>query len=211
MSEPDRPRVAEDIGKKSWLPWSCAIAAIFVVAVLVALKAPEWRRRMELARIERRGDLAFQRGEHRSPETCWRFVLQERPDAASARNKLVVLYMKEGRFGEARSLLESGIRRNPATTSFHYNFALLLVAEGDLHGALRSLAQVQRMNPGHGEVHFLKGVIYEKLGSDELARKEFVQELNIDPAKLAAWARLVKSWPAPGPDNAPEVFGKRTR
>ena len=210
MSGQGCAKPAAGVSRRRWLPWSCAIAAI-VVAVLVAVRAPEWGRRMELARIERRGDLAFQRGETRSPETCWRFVLQERPDAASARNKLAVLYMKEGRLEQARSMLEAGIRRNPATASFHYNFALLLIAEGDLDGALRSLGQVERMNPGHGDVHFLKGVIYEKLGSDELARKEFIQELNVDPAKLAAWARLVKSWPAPGPDNAPEVFGTRTR
>ena len=62
--------------------------------------------------------------------------------------------------------------------------------EGDYPDALASLSEVERISPGHAKVHFLKGVIYDKLGLDELARKEFVEELNLDPATPAAWARL---------------------
>lgn len=168
----------------------------------------ELGRRMRLAAVERDGDRAFQVGRMNEAEASWRLVLQSAVRRMSARNKLAILCMKEARFAEARSLLEDGIHQDPATSSFHYNMALLLNMEGDLHGSLESLAEVERLSPGHADVHFLKGVIYQGLGLEEMARKEFVEELNVDPATPAAWARLAKSSPEPGVKGNGKAVGK---
>ncbi len=161
-----------------------------------------------MASIERRGDLYFQNGNVRSSEVCWQLVLDEHPHSVSARNKLAVLYMKEGRLGDARKLLEQGVRESPKTVSYQFNLALLCHMEGDFPGALSFLERVERMNAGHGYVHLLRGAIYEQMGQDERARKEFIQELNIDPALPAVWARIADLSGRPGIGRKDEVSGK---
>lgn len=187
--------------KRFW--WALGITLIlFLLTLVVERKVPEWGRKAALAETERRGDLCFQKGKTKAAEGCWRPVLQELPGAVSVRNKLAVLWMNGGRFKDAREILEEGIRKAPETASFHYNIGLLCYMEGDYRNALASLSEVERISPGHAKVHFLKGVIYDELGLDELARKEFIKELNLDPATTAAWARLgafsSRTWKIPG-------------
>ena len=190
------------------LRWVWAAAALLLVVLAVARKGPEWRRSMALASVERQGDLYFQQGDIERSEACWREVLRERAESPSARNKLAVLCMKEGRFTEARRLLEEGIRTFSAqTVSFHFNLALLQYMEGDFHGALASLAEVERIHPGHGDVYFLKGVIYEQLGLDELAQEAFIEQLNVDPATPAAWSRVLDLSPDHADAGSGKVFG----
>lgn len=187
---------------------TAVVVILLLITCVVTRKAPRWARNHELAVIERRGDRAFQEANNATSESCWRLVLEERPDSTSARNKLAILCMKENRFAEARKLLREGIRRAPKTVSFRFNLGQLHYMTGDFRGALSSLGEVEQLNPGHGNVHFLKGVIYERLGEEELARKEFVKELNNDPATLAAWARLAESTLASGAISAGRVSVK---
>jgi len=167
-------------------------AALVLAALACAATAPAWRGLARRAALERAGDLHFQRGENAEAEAAWRAVLSQRPDSVSTRNKLAVLCMKEGRYDEAARLLDEGIRARPKAVSFRFNRALLCHMRGDLGGALAFLEQVERMSPGHGDVHFFKGVIYEKLGRADLAEREFIKQLNVDPATPAAWARVLK-------------------
>jgi Flp pilus assembly protein TadD len=172
-------------------PWAAVACACLLVGVVwVRARRPESRERRALRRLERRGDLSFQAGRSAEAEAHWVRVLEADPDAAAARNKLAVLCINGGRPDEAGQLLEEGIRRAPGNAAFHYNLGLLRATSGDYPAALESLRRVERLNPGHGRIHLLMGMIYEKMGLEDEARREFVAELNVDPATPAAWAGL---------------------
>ena len=168
-----------------------AAAGLTLAAAVALLMAdPRLRRAVALSRTEREGDLLFQKGDLAGAEACWRPVLAARPLAESARNKLAVVCIQQDRFEEARALLDDGIRRQPSVTSYHFNLGLLRHMEGDPAGALQALARVEALNPGHGDLHYLKGLAYERLGESGKANAEFVKQLNVDPATPRAWARL---------------------
>lgn len=174
-----------------------AVSAAVLLGLLAVWKAPDWKRRMRLAAIERRGDLAFQNGDLELSERCWQQVLGTNPRSAGALNKLAVLRMNACQYTKAKRLLEEGVRRIPGEASFRYNLGLLCYMEGSLDEALAHLDEVERMNPGHGHVHFLKGMIWTRLGKAEAAKKEFIRQLNVDPATPAAWAQVTDVSPEP--------------
>lgn len=175
----------------------CGVLALAAVRV-----APRLGGEFALGCEERRGDACFRNGEFQEAETCWHRILTARPGLKSVRNKLAVICMRGGRYDEAGVLLREGLAQAPKESSFHYNLALLAYMQDDFDGALRSLATVQTINPHHGEVHYMKGVIFEAQGRHELAQQEFVRELNVDPATPEAWVRLgvlppgsrIRSW-----------------
>ena len=169
--------------------WLLVAVALVLGAVSLRL-LPEMRAHAAQCRAERKGDICFQGGAFNRAGEIWSGLLDENPGAVSVRNKLAVLCMREGRFEDARAVLADGIRQDPETVSFRFNLALLAYMEGDCGGALAALSEVERLSPAQADVHHLKALVYERMGQGELARQEFVKELNIDPATPAAWARV---------------------
>jgi len=174
---------------RRWYWWGGLGVALLALSSFFYYVAPRIGKLAALSEIEREGDVAFQRNDDPGAEVRWRFVLGEMPRRMSVRNKLAVLEMRSGRYEKARALLEQGIELSPETPSYHFNLAVLDTMQGDLRGALASLDRVEALNPMQADVHFLKGVIYERLGRPEQAQKEFIKQLNCDPDTPAVWAR----------------------
>ena len=170
--------------------WLLVAVALVLGAVSLRL-LPEMRAHAAQCRAERKGDICFQGGAFNRAGEIWSGLLDENPGAVSVRNKLAVLCMNSTRFAEAAELLATGIRLQPETYSFHYNMGLLRYMEGRFDDALASLSEVERLCPGHGEVHYLKGMIYKQQGLTEEAEREFIKELNLDPATPQAWSQVI--------------------
>ena len=197
-----RPRVPQATRTAAGRPGRLLLASLplAALAALVAARAlPRGAVRHALADLERRGDLCFQAGRSPQAEALWERVLNERPGAAGARNKLAVLRMRDARFADAAALLNAGIARAPRQVSFHFNLALVHFMQRDWDRALADLDTVEALHPEHGHLHFLRGMILDELGRHDDARREFVEALNSDPATPAAWERLQRSGPLAGP------------
>ena len=167
------------------------VIVALALGVLSVMLLPGMRQHAAQSRAERQGDMLFQDGAFERAGEIWRAILAERPEAVSVRNKLAVLFMNSGRFEEAAALLSTGIELMPKAYSFHYNMGLLSYMGGRHDDALVSLSEVERLCPGHGEVHYLKGMIYKEQGLTEEAEREFIKELNVDPATPQAWSQVV--------------------
>ena len=193
-----------------WFWWGALAVTLLLPAGGFYVVAPRVGELAALSEIERAGDLAFQRNDDSGADVRWRFVLGERPGRMSVRNKLAVLEMRSGRYEKARALLEKGIELSPEIPSYHFNLAVLDTMKGDLHGALASLDRVESLNPMQADVHFLKGVIYERLGQREQAQKEFIKQLNCDPDTPAVWARAA-DFPLSGASRGEEEVSTACR
>lgn len=192
MNQPeDKPARAIGPGAPGRAPrwWLLALLALSVLLGIARI-LPQVRENARLARHEHAGDEHFRKGEGAAAEARWRAVLDARPRAPGTRNKLAIVCMQQERFDEARDLLREGLRLRPRETSFRYNLALLACMEQDFDTALTTLDAVEKTNPGHGRLHYLKGVILEAQGKHDLAQEEFVKELNSDPATPQAWIKL---------------------
>ena len=170
--------------------WITAAGLLLALAAGAARLAPAFGRNLALDGLERRGDLCFQRGAAAEAEALWQVVLSETPRSVSARNKLAILKMQKGALTEAQQILAAGVAMLPKEASFQYNLALVHHMRRDWPAALAALAVLERLNPDHNRMHYLKGVVLDELGQHDLAAKEFVKELNVNPAALGAWARL---------------------
>jgi len=183
--------------KRKSFPWIGLAVLSVLLAVLLAQLIPEWRRMAALSRVETRGDRLFQDGQGAEAAACWRNVLARNPRSYTARNKLAIWHINEGRFEKAEKMLKEGLADRPRELSYLYNLGLLHFMQGRYQEALALLETVADINPMHGEVHFLKGTIYEKLGRKDLAAAEFIKELNVDPATPEAWRKVVAVNTAP--------------
>jgi tetratricopeptide (TPR) repeat protein len=166
-------------------------SGVLALGVLFLLALPELQSGWALARLEAKGDRCFRAGEADCAEEVWREILAADPDRASARNRLVILYLNESRFEEAEKLLQNGIARSPRITSFQYNLGLLYYMQQRHDEALACLDEVLERSPMHSEVHFLKGAIFQQMGREDEARAEFIRELNVDPVTPEAWAEVL--------------------
>jgi len=59
--------------------------------------------------------------------------------------------------------------------------------------ALKNLNYVEMLEPNYANVHYLRGVIYERMGLKKEANQEYIKEVNINPRSIHAWRKLKKN------------------
>lgn len=80
-------------------------------------------------------------------ENDYRLALLQDPDFTSALYNLAILRRQAGATDEAIALYRHLIEVDPNNASGHFNLGLALVANGDLEGGKKELAEGVRLNP----------------------------------------------------------------
>jgi Flp pilus assembly protein TadD len=75
------------------------------------------------------GDLLLHLGDHKGAETRLQQALQLEPNLALANSSLGMLRVRQGKFSEARSLLQKAVAANSQNYLVHYNYANALSLE----------------------------------------------------------------------------------
>jgi Flp pilus assembly protein TadD len=105
---------------------------------------------------------------------------QKGASAASLR-QLAIAYEQLNRLPDARKTLERVAAQDPANPQHLYELSRIAYLSHDLEGCLGYLAHIRDLTPNDPRVHFLFGLVTDKLELPIEARKSLEKALAIDP------------------------------
>ena len=116
-----------------------------------------------------------------------------RPDLADRAASLASLLQLAELPGPARRLLTVGLARCPDHPVVLHNLGNALLADGDLHGALRRFEAAARANPAAAPPLVNAGTCLFRLGRFEEAAAAFAGATRRDDRNFQAWANLAEA------------------
>jgi predicted AlkP superfamily phosphohydrolase/phosphomutase/Flp pilus assembly protein TadD len=119
-------------------------------------------------------------------------AISMRPAFYSAYNNLAVCYGKLGRLEEAEEALLKTIELKPDDYYAMNNLAVTFVKTGRMKDAREMAERAVRTEPGYVNGRITLGSVYAMSGEWELAEKEFLKALEIDPEAPGAASNLQK-------------------
>lgn len=100
----------------------------------------------------------------------------------TAEYKRTLALCEKGRYAEAKKNLEGLIQKNSTQSEYHRIYGQILSDEGDQDGAINSLIDALRWNPGNGFALLMMGNIFAKFKNDvPTAMKYYDQALKVNP------------------------------
>ena len=96
--------------------------------------------------------------------------------------KKVISFCEQGRFSEAKPILNNLISMNPSISEYHRIMGQILSEEGNQEDAINCLIEALRWDPKNGWALLMMGNIFSKYRSDlPTARKYYNQALVSNP------------------------------
>jgi hypothetical protein len=112
--------------------------------------------------------------------------VEESPRHAGALSLLANLALADGRYDEARRLLERGLALSPGLGRAHERLGRIALEQGRPREALLAFERERRLHPGTRGVALLIGSAWKRLGDTGRAREWYRRELAADPANAEA-------------------------
>jgi lipoprotein NlpI len=98
-----------------------------------------------------------------------------------SRVSLAVVFLRQGRVGEAGELLRAAIASDPKNHLAHYYYAEVLRLRREFEEALKSYQQAALLRPDSARTYADLGYTYLRLGREEEALQAFGQAARLDP------------------------------
>ncbi len=136
-----------------------------------------------------KGDELFAAGDADGAVNMWKEALAYRRNT-ELYEKIIMAQIVKNDLDQAEKWTVEGLTYFPNNVNLLFNNALVKFHKRDFTGAADGLNKVLDANGYYPNAHFLKGLIYEEQGDKTSARKEFVDEVNINPGSKAAWQKL---------------------
>ena len=150
-----------------------------------------------VGRIDREGMQHFSAGRLTEAMAAWEKGLEKFPDSGKLTYRVGTALAVKKEFAKAERYLERAVGLSPKDPEARKELALCYFQDGRLDDAERELRAVLRDADWFPEAHFFLGLIYEKRGQREPALREYVKELNVNPACTYAWAKI-HTWDGTG-------------
>jgi tetratricopeptide (TPR) repeat protein len=119
----------------------------------------------------------------------WTESLQIKKDPLTY-EKIVVSLIIKNKLNEAKKYALSGLTCFNDYDNLLFNLGLIEFYLGEYEEAMKKLDNLLVKNKYYPNAHYLKGLIYEKLGKFYEAKKEFIEEINVNPGSRKSWEKL---------------------
>jgi len=172
--------------------WAITIL-FFCSLVVLSLVIQAYNR--EFAPVVKYDKLAIQsyrQGNYEQAIENWKKVLEINPRDRKTLNKIGMAYLESEQIDKAVQFYADCSKAHPKDLDLRYNLALSYFRQGKLEQGWQELEKIQQLNRLFPQLHYLRGLIYEKKGDFAQAKKEFIKEININPDCLGAWYKLKK-------------------
>jgi protein O-mannosyl-transferase len=118
---------------------------------------------------------------YRDAETCFRAVIAQNPDSATAHNNLGGALLKRGSLDEAIAHCRKAVELEPGSSFAHFSLALALLQKGEEEEAITHLRKVLDVKPDHADACFALAKVLANRGQTEDAIDLYERALKIDP------------------------------
>ncbi len=95
-----------------------------------------------------------------------------------------------GKFNDAEKWCSKALTIFPQYVIFKFYISLIKFYKGNYKESLVLSKNVLKIDDDYSNIHFLRGLDFEKLGDASKAKKEFIKEINDNPTNTFAWAEL---------------------
>jgi tetratricopeptide (TPR) repeat protein len=112
------------------------------------------------------------------------------PANRDVRNRLTEAYTARRRYGEAQSLLDAELKKNPKAVELLLQRGLVRTLVADLPGAEKDLRRVLELEPDSAAAHVALARIFEARGETLRQRQELAEALRVQPPMLSARVAL---------------------
>lgn len=140
-------------------------------------------------KLTREGDRYFSAGEIDKAIEVWIKALDYK-QKAELYEKVVMAYIIKDQLPDAERWVLKGLTYFPNNVNLFFDLGLINFYNENFKEARRNLDRVLEMNGYYRDVHFLKGLMYEKEGNRDAAKKEYVKEINVNPGSRKAWKKI---------------------
>lgn len=140
-------------------------------------------------KLTREGDRYFSAGEIDKAIEVWIKALDYK-QKAELYEKVVMAYIIKNQLPDAERWVLKGLTYFPNNVNLFFDLGLINFYNENFKEARRNLDRVLEMNGYYRDVHFLKGLMYEKEGNRYAAKKEYVKEINVNPGSRKAWKKI---------------------
>lgn len=134
----------------------------------------------------------YRQGKYEEAIREWEKVLEIDPEDSKTMNKIGMAYLESEQFDKAAQFYAVFCKICPHDLNLRYNLALTYFKQDRLQECGEELDKVQQANSLFPQVHYLRGLVYEKGGEVAQAEKEFIKEINMNPDCLGAWYKVKK-------------------
>ncbi|MCS7179841.1 MAG: hypothetical protein NZ891_00600 [bacterium] len=104
--------------------------------------------------------------------------------------KIIALLIIKNDLKEAKKYTTEGLTYFPNNDNLLFNLGLLQFYLEEYDESLKTLGKLMEKNKYYPNVHYISGLIYEKKGDFESAKREFIEEVNINPGSKKAWMKI---------------------
>ncbi|MCM8772438.1 MAG: tetratricopeptide repeat protein [candidate division WOR-3 bacterium] len=104
--------------------------------------------------------------------------------------KIVASFIIKNDFENAKKYAKTGLTYFNKNDNLLFNLGLAQFFLGEYDDSLKTMDQLIRQNRYYPDAHYLKGMIYEKKGYSEEAKREYIEELNVNPGSKKAWRKI---------------------
>jgi tetratricopeptide (TPR) repeat protein len=122
-----------------------------------------------------------QSANYRDAETCFRAVIANNPNSATARSNLGSALLNKGSVDEAIVQLKRSVEIDPDYQFGHYNLAAALLEKGEPDEAIPHLRTVLKANPNHPKAYYTLGNALSKKGVVDEAVASYKRALQLQP------------------------------
>ena len=161
---------------------------IFSILIFLVSCTNNYEKRISIQLIKE-GDILYSKGKINEAIDKWEKALFFKKQN-KIYEKIVVALIIEKRNKEAKKWVEEGLTYFPNCVNLIYNHAFLNVVDGKYYEAIKEIDRLLEINPYYPEAHFMKGMIFEKIGKKKEAKTEYIKEVNINPGCKKAWKRI---------------------
>ena len=154
---------------------------------------------------------AIEQGELSSAEMILQNRLRLVPGDTDARELLVGLILRGGRYDTALQQLDQGLKQHPGHVKFSLIKARLLAQSGEVAAAVSILESSTPSTVGRVERLQMLGALYQQQTRYEQAVGSYRQLLQLKPSDGTAWVGLAISLDGLGDAAALEAYGRALR
>ena len=145
---------------------------------------------LNFKKYEEEGNQLFQESRIEEAIKSWQKSSTFTASPEKVYNKIGIVYLAKGDYQNAIKVFRQGLKFNSKDVLLSYNLGLCFFQLANNEMALKNLNYVEILEPNYANVHYLRGVIYERMGLKKEAKQEYIKEVNINPRSIPAWRKL---------------------
>ncbi len=104
--------------------------------------------------------------------------------------KITASFIIKNDFKEGKKYAIEGLTYFGDCDNLLFNLGLIEFYLEEYENSLKTLDRLLKKNMYYPDAHYLKGIIFEKNGEFDKAKKEFIAEINVNPGSKKAWKKI---------------------